>query len=382
MPITYPPKIDFFACLMFLGIIQALFLAYFFIFGKQKNQLANRFLGLLLLCFVFAITEILLCYTNYMFKVVWLIDFAEPTNFLIAPLLFLYVQKSINPVFRKIEYLHFLPFFLWLLYLCTIFYPLNNLAKYNSYINAYYPELPEIEDGIDYQYPQIYWIRHHVNELMVMSWLGYAFVQIWILKKGFEANNLSFLSNQSHNLGWARRVTFWFLSVIVSFIILKKLFPHDLGDHLIAAHLTFIIYLISFKVIKQSSFFSLDNKAIKKYEKSSLTPEIQENTLPKLQELMELEKPFLDSSFSLPILAKRLAVSPHHLSQILNESLGQSFFDMVAQYRIKEAQKMLLENPNYKIEEIAEQVGYNSKSAFNTAFKKIVGVAPSAYRKV
>ena len=89
MPITYPPKIDFFACLMFLGIVQALFLAYFFLLGKQGNRLANRFLGLLLLCFVFAITEILLCYTNYMFKMVWLIDFAEPTNFLIAPLLFL-----------------------------------------------------------------------------------------------------------------------------------------------------------------------------------------------------------------------------------------------------------------------------------------------------
>ena len=381
MPITFPPKIDFFACLMFVGIIQALFLAYFFIFGKQRNQLANRFLGLLLLCFVFIIIEILLCYTNYMFKMVWLIDFAEPTNFLVAPLLFLYVQKRIHPVFRKIEYLHFLPFFLWLLYLCTIFYPLNNLAKYNAYTSAYYPELPDIYDGIDYQYPQIYWIRHYVNELMLVSWLSYTLVQIWILIKDFKLNNLSFLSNQSQNLGLAKRVIFWFLSVIVSFIVLKKLFPHDLGDHLIAAHLTFIIYVISYKVIRQSSFFSQENRVVKKYEKSSLNPEIQENTLPKLQELMELEKPFLDSSFSLPILAKCLAVSPHHLSQILNENLGQSFFDMVAQYRIKEAQKLLIENPNYKIEEIANQIGYNSKSAFNTAFKKIVGVAPSAYRK-
>ena len=381
MPITYPPKIDFFACLMFLGIIQALFLAYFFLFGKQGNRLANRFLGLLLLCFVFAIIEILLCYTNYMFKVIWLIDFAEPTNFLIAPLLFLYIQKSVNPNFSKVEYLHFVPFLIWTLYLLLTFYPLNNLAKYNAYISSYYPELPEVDDGIDYKYPQIYWIRHYVNHLMLMSWCIYIGANIWILSRQFKEQNLSFFSSKKQNLIWARRVIFWFLSIIISFIIFKKIFPRDLGDHLIAAHLTLIIYIISINIIRQSTFFHPENKSVKKYEKSSLTSEIQENTLPKLQELMESEKPFLDSSFSLPILAKSLAVSPHHLSQILNESLGQSFFDMVAQYRIKEAQKLLLENPNYKVEEIAEQVGYNSKSAFNTAFKKIVGVAPSAYRK-
>ena len=201
------------------------------------------------------------------------------------------------------------------------------------------------------------------------------------MSKQFKEQTLSFFSSKNTTLTWARRVIFWFLSIIISFILFKKTFPRDLGDHLIAAHLTLIIYIISINIIRQSTFFHPENKSVKKYEKSSLTSEIQENTLPKLQELMESEKPFLDSSFSLPILAKSLAVSPHHLSQILNESLGQSFFDMVAQYRIKEAQKLLLENPNYKVEEIAEQVGYNSKSAFNTAFKKIVGVAPSAYRK-
>jgi AraC-like DNA-binding protein len=366
---------------MFLGIIQALFLAYFFLFGKQGNRLANRFLGLLLLCFVFAMSEIFLCYTNFMFKIVWSIDFAEPTNFLIAPLLFLYVQKRVQPTFKKIEYLHFLPFLIWTLYLIFTFYPLNNLAKYNAYISAYYPELPDVNDGIDYKYPQIYWARYYVNEFMLISWLVYAVANSWILWKQFKKEKLSLFSKLNPNLVWARRVTVWFLSVIISFIILKKIFPRDLGDHLIAAHITVIVYVISINIIRQSTFFSQENKTIKKYEKSSLTPEIQENTLPKLQELMESEKPYLDSSFSLPILAKRLAVSPHHLSQILNECVGQSFFDMVAQYRIKEAQKLLLENPNYKIEEIAEQVGYNSKSAFNTAFKKIVGVAPSAFRK-
>ena len=132
--------------------------------------------------------------------------------------------------------------------------------------------------------------------------------------------------------------------------------------------------------MSQSTFFHQKN--VKKYEKSSLTNEIQENTLAKLQHLMDTEKPFLNPNFSLPNLSKRLSVSPHHLSQILNESLGQSFFDFTAQYRIEEA-KRILKNPetqSIKIEEIAEMVGYNSKSAFNTAFKKLTGKTPSEFR--
>ena len=48
-----------------------------------------------------------------MFKVVWLIDFAEPNNLLTGPLLFLYVQKTLKPTFSKVEYWHFLPFILF-----------------------------------------------------------------------------------------------------------------------------------------------------------------------------------------------------------------------------------------------------------------------------
>ena len=118
-------------------------------------------------------------------------------------------------------------------------------------------------------------------------------------------------------------------------------------------------------------------------QETSLTQEIQSTTLRKLEEVMAKEKAFLDPGFSLPILAKRLGISTHHLSQILNEELGQSFFDFVANYRINEAQKLLRdEGSSYiKIEEIAQMVGYNSKSAFNTSFRKITGYTPSEFKK-
>jgi AraC-like DNA-binding protein len=380
MPITYPPKIDFFACVMFLGIVQALFLAYFFISGKKGNRQANLFFGLILIGFVLSMTEILLCYTNYMFKMVWLIDFAEPANYAFAPLIYLYIRGILNKPFRKIDWLHFVPFGLYLIYSCITFYPLGYNIKYNAYISAYYPNLQHLDDEMVWD-NSIYFIRSYTNELFLVSMFAYSLASIWILLKSFKQENVTFFSKQNASLNWARKTVFWFISIIFVFVILKKTFPHDLGDHLIAAHLTLIIYLISISVVRSSAYFNQENNPSKKYEKSSLTSEIQENTLSKLQNLMESEKPFLEDSFSMPLLARQLTVSPHHLSQILNESLGQSFFDFTAQYRVQEAQKLLIEKDNLKIEEIAEMVGYNSKSAFNTAFKKITGLSPSEFRK-
>ena len=95
---------------------------------------------------------------------------------------------------------------------------------------------------------------------------------------------------------------------------------------------------------------------------------------------MRDEKPFLQPGFSLPDLAQRLGTTVHILSQVINENLSKSFFEMTAAYRVEEAKKLLKEKQNIKVEEIAEQVGYNSKSSFNTAFKKITGKTPSEFR--
>jgi YesN/AraC family two-component response regulator len=82
----------------------------------------------------------------------------------------------------------------------------------------------------------------------------------------------------------------------------------------------------------------------------------------------------------LPDLAAGLRVSVHQLSQVINEGLGKSFFEMLAEYRIIAAKDILAVQKHIKIEEIAEMVGYSSKSSFNTAFKKITGLTPSEYR--
>lgn len=98
---------------------------------------------------------------------------------------------------------------------------------------------------------------------------------------------------------------------------------------------------------------------------------------------MQTDRPYLNSNLALPELAAKANLSTHHLSQLLNERLGKNFFDFVNEYRIAEV-KRKLRDPAFahlKIEELAYGCGFNSKSAFNTAFRKFTGITPSEFRK-
>ena len=98
---------------------------------------------------------------------------------------------------------------------------------------------------------------------------------------------------------------------------------------------------------------------------------------------MSEKKPYLENELTLAKLAEMLSVPQHHLSQILNEKLNQNFFDFVNNYRIQEAKKLLVSPDGglLTILAIAEEVGFNSKSAFNNAFKKVTNTTPSEFRK-
>ena len=112
---------------------------------------------------------------------------------------------------------------------------------------------------------------------------------------------------------------------------------------------------------------------------SSFDKEIKE-----LKSFMEIQKPYLNPSLSIRNLAEEIRMNPRDLSVLINQHLNHHFFDFVNEYRIKEAMK-ILKNPSKKevtVLEILYEVGFNSKSSFNTAFKKHTGYTPTQYKKI
>jgi len=101
----------------------------------------------------------------------------------------------------------------------------------------------------------------------------------------------------------------------------------------------------------------------------------------KLLAYMENHKPYLDPQLTLQTLADQLALTPRELSELINGAMGMHFFDFVNSYRINAAKTLLLEERTKTVLDVLYRVGFNSKSSFNTAFKKHVQMTPTAYRK-
>jgi AraC-like DNA-binding protein len=121
----------------------------------------------------------------------------------------------------------------------------------------------------------------------------------------------------------------------------------------------------------------------KSYQKSGLTNAEAKIQLNKLIQIMETEKPYLNSDLTLQNLAALISISIHNLSEIINTQLERNFYDFINGYRVKEVQRRLENNDSdiYSILAIALESGFNSKSSFNTTFKKHTNKTPSQYRK-
>jgi len=131
------------------------------------------------------------------------------------------------------------------------------------------------------------------------------------------------------------------------------------------------------------NFFAALKIALEKkgYEKSMLCKIDKETFRMRLEAIMERDELFLDSEISLPAVAQKLSLSSHQLSELLNEYMHNGFNEFVNRYRIREAQKILLDDCDANITSVCYRVGFNSKSSFNSAFKKITGATPSEYRR-
>ncbi|WP_299867065.1 AraC family transcriptional regulator [uncultured Roseobacter sp.] len=116
-----------------------------------------------------------------------------------------------------------------------------------------------------------------------------------------------------------------------------------------------------------------------KYERSALSEEQAQRLARKIRSAMQNSLLYRDPNLSLWDLSKHIGVTSNYLSQTLNETIGTNFFDYVNRWRIEDAVERI-ENSEETVLAIAYDVGFNSKSSFYKAFKKHVGMTPSALR--
>jgi len=153
-------------------------------------------------------------------------------------------------------------------------------------------------------------------------------------------------------------------------------------------NLIILLYIIysGHHAIKQKTILVLENEGNESDsfdEKDKVLSESQRVIFEKIKEglleVIENEKPYLDQNLNIFTLAKRLNTNSKYLSQVINHEFDKSFVHFINEYRVEEAKKVLLSNNNYTIEAQSQMVGFKSKSAFNSAFKRHTGKTPSLF---
>jgi len=119
----------------------------------------------------------------------------------------------------------------------------------------------------------------------------------------------------------------------------------------------------------------------KKYKKSLLEGVSKEKIMERLRELMDLEQIYSQLDLKLDDVAALLLITPHQLSEFMNDVIGINFASYINKYRVRAAKNILIHQPEKSTLEIAFEVGFGSKASFNTIFKQQTGVTPSEFRK-
>lgn len=243
------------------------------------------------------------------------------------------------------------------------------------------------------------WMRHHIQVLLYLEFGGYGFVvvYIWLLFRWQRRNcalaQTVFARSERFQIFWtfgmAMIMTVYVGQVLLTYFVRNGGLGHPVGPIEHSAIALLFILLVAVRGLLQAPGLYQENtntntnvpaeRDEQKYVKSALAAEHAERLVRKLHNAMAKDLLYRDANLSLSQLSQHIGSSTNYVSQTLNEHMSQSFFHFLNSWRIKEA-KMLLAKGNDTILNIAYDVGFNSRSAFYTAFKKHTGITPSQYR--
>lgn len=307
----------------------------------------------------------------------WTLLLSMPFYYLAIPLLYFYILSLTREgfKFRVRHLLHLLPFFIASL-----------LVIWKVGTTPAVALRAALEQGT--RYPSV--VRTVILSTQDAQFLGYAIAALFEVRSYRRRIKDLYSAVEKINLSWLGNLLVGFIAwqtlSIVEYAVWEARFINLSIALFIFNQAVFLVFvsLIFMKGLRQPVIFlGLDSpKAQKKYEKTLLPEPVKTEYKARLLRFMEEQKPFLNPLLSLPDLASAIKIPAHHLSQVLNGCFQQNFFDFINGYRIKESQRLLAagEARDKTILEILYETGFNSKSVFNTAFKRHTGMTPSEWK--
>lgn len=362
------PTFEFLDVILVLGLSQGLFLAITLQLVPNRNEAANRMLSSVLLIAVLMLFGRVVVFRFTGFWVWKTASLADTSIFLFGPLFYAYFRRLTfqeEPVF-KLSWLHYIPAILHLVY----FFWLLSISL---------EQFKVLVQGSPMQ-----WVFFSTELLGLFSFSIYWWASLQLVRRFqvLEQEQLAFHQTVARYLFYCLAsllivILAWWLSFLNSYFWGFTLLGLNYNIMWIIAPI--FIYTIGFFSLKQPEIFRVPYKPKLKSERDRINQEEVERLKKRLDYFILEEQVYLNPNLSLKTLADKLNTSANNVSWLLNQVYKSNFYDFINEHRVN-AFLTLVKAKKHKektLLALAFEVGFNSKSTFNKAFKQFTGHTPS-----
>ncbi len=372
------------------GVLQAFLSAGLLYFHPRSDRSVTTFLALYIACIpapmLIPVLQKFFSWQEYIF--------IAPFTLLIGPFLYLYVRSFKEVITWKRALPHFILFFIYFIIIWRVTATMGHL----------YPRTREDPGQVLTSPFTIIPVTIRMIQL-----LAYYFASRKVLRSYQHSIRQLFSETSRIDLNWVKLLLNGYLILVVTTIasysiVLRYPDLYNIFILIVAAIGTPYIYMATLKGVTQPTLWQIQpatnklqvekemhdaeeiEKLAEKIEKpvraEPLLKERNQEIAANITRLMQNEKLYQETQLTLQNLADRLNLPAYQVSQAINESLNKNFYDLINGYRVSEAKRLLSDpdNSRYTILSIGFEAGFNSKTTFNTVFKKFTGATPTEYR--
>jgi AraC-like DNA-binding protein len=367
----------------FTASIQGIFLSYL-LFNKRSESKEYRVLALLVLVMSIGLLGAVLGLSGYYKQFPHLMRIGDPMGLLLGPLLYLYIYLLTQGKTPKYFLLHLIPFALYVLSIIP-FYTLSASEKIAFGETIF----------LNKQQSTLALTIQVVRSVHVMVYIISGLLLIKRFDKLLENNFSETKKIDLHKCQDLLRLFFVICLVSIIIFIAGFFIPFHfvMANNLVGLAISILIYILAYMSWSRPEFKVQQLVPLSAEQNSDYTEEKSRSTLhlsdehyqklsSQLEKLIVDDKVYLESELSLAQLSEKLKIQPYQTSELISRQYQESFFDLINRNRIDEV-KRRLHDPAFShlsILGVALDCGFNSKSSFNTAFKKFTGQTPSQYR--
>jgi AraC-like DNA-binding protein len=339
-----------------LGAFNGFIISIYLLFFKKSRSAASVLLGLLLLTLCLKISKSFIFYF-YPALPGFYIEIGILGSSLVGPSLFYFIRSAFGQEVKKTTIIRNCTYLFWVLAIIIA----GLIAPYDNH-----PDL---------------W-NNYIGTIISAQ------LVIYILLSGWMLRTIAFKLFASREKVSSNEMLL--LSVFIGNIVIPAAFKLSVFDFFngpcISGALFFslILYLNIFLFVsnrKTIHLFSGNQDPVRRYANKKIVEQQAQALTQKLQQIILEQQLYRNPDLKLNDLAKKINISGHQLSQLLNDNLGKSFAAYINEYRINEACELITNNKMIKLEAIGYEVGFNSKSTFYTAFKKHKHTTPTLYKE-